>query len=55
MQLNLPTLNVAPELLTSLSKMLILKWQVRLLDIIGEGYLINVCYNYILSSSVTCR
>ena len=45
-QLNLPTLNVAPELLTSLSKMLILKWQVRLLDIIGQGYLINMCNNY---------
>ena len=41
MQLDLPTLNVAPELLTSLSKMLILKWQVRLLDIIGQGLLIN--------------
>ena len=37
LQLNLPTLNVAPELLTALSKMLILKWQVRLLDIIGQG------------------
>ena len=48
MQLNLPTLNVAPELLTSLSKMLILKWQVRLLDIIGQGYLINVCNYYFI-------
>ena len=36
-----PPVNVAPEILSLVSNVLILKWQVRLLDILGQG-------NYIL-------
>ena len=39
-----PPINVAPEILSLVSNVLILKWQVRLLDTLGQGnYNILMC------------